>query len=179
MIWPGMGDPSKRKKTLKFLAITAGIAIAVGLASTTIQSQLNADNPLIQCIDKRDTRYKISATLELIVDGEKAEIPANIGKSPGCTHSLYTLTNDGTFYVEWEKEYPFEIGHFLWTWTTYHKNGFPMRDMDETKSRILVNGVESPDFIHTKLVNGYQYRAEFVSKGADVSKEHDFLPPQS
>jgi len=30
MIWPGMGDPYKRKKTLKFLAITAIIAVSVG-----------------------------------------------------------------------------------------------------------------------------------------------------
>ena len=177
MIWPGTGDPVKRKQTLRFLAITAGIAISVGLASTAIQSQLNADNPLKQCIDNRDIKYNISATLEIIVDGEKAEIPANIGKNPGCTHSLYTLSNDGVIYAAWEKEYAFEIGHFLWTWTTYHKDGFPMRDMDETKSRILVNGVKSPDYIKTKLVDGYHYKAEFATKGADTAKEHDFLPP--
>ncbi len=179
MIWPGMGDPAKRKKTLRFLAITAGIAVAVGLASTAVQSQFNADNPLIQCIDKRDTKYKVSAILEITVDGEKAEIPANIGRNPGCIHSLYTLSNDGTVYAEWDKEYPFEVGHFLWTWTTYHKNGFPMRDMDESKSRVLVNGVESLDYIHTKLEDGHHYKGEFVTKGADASKEHDFLPPES
>jgi len=179
MIWPGMGDPAKRKQTLKFLAITAGIAVAVGLASSVVQSQSNADNPLKQCIDNRDLKYKISATLEITVDGEKAEIPANIGKNPGCTHSLYTLSNDGVIYAEWEKKYPFEIGHFLWTWTTYHKDGFPMRDMDESKSRMLVNGVESPDYINTKLVDGYHYKAEFVTKGVDTAKEHDFLPPES
>lgn len=177
MIWPGMGDPAKRKQTIRFLIITAGIAVSVGLVSTAIQSQLNANNPLKQCIDTRDIKYKISVTLEITVDGEKADIPANIGRNPGCTHSLYTLSNDGTIYAEWDKEYTFEIGHFFWTWTTYHENGFPMLDMDESKSRILVNGMESPDFIHAKLVNGYHYKAEFVTKGADTSKQHDFLPP--
>ena len=29
MNWPGMGDPAKRKQTLKFLIITAAIAISV------------------------------------------------------------------------------------------------------------------------------------------------------
>ena len=41
---------------------------------------------------------------------------------------MYTLTNDGTIYAEWEEEYPFEIGHFLWMWD------FPLRDMDQSKS---------------------------------------------
>ena len=179
MIWPGMGDPAKRKKTLRFLAITAGIAISTGLASLAIQNQFNDDNPLKQCIDNREIKYKISSTIELIVNGEKAEIPANIGRNPGCIHSLYTLSNDGVIYVEWEKEYPFEIGHFLWTWTTYHKDGFPMRDMDESKSRILVNGVETSDYISAKLVDGNHYKAEFVTKGVDTAKDHDFLPPES
>ena len=33
-----------------------------------------------------------------------------------CHRTMYTLTNDGTIYAEWEEEYPFEIGHFLWMW---------------------------------------------------------------
>jgi len=179
MIWPGMGDPAKRKQTIRFLAITTGIAISIGLASLFVQQWINMDNPLKVCINDRETPYKITATFELYVDGQKAEIPANIGINESCRHSLYTITNDGIIYAEWEEEYPFEIGHFLWTWTTYHKDGFPMRDMDESKSKIFVNGIESPDFILTKIKDGYHYKGEFVTKGADTSKEHDFLPPES
>ena len=84
---------------------------------------------------------------------------------------MYTLTNDGTIYAEWEEEYPFEIGHFLWIWE------FPMKDMDESKSRILVDGKESDSFIHVLLKDGSVYRAEFYSKEFDESKEADFLPP--
>ena len=51
MIWPGMGDPRKRKKTLRFLAITAIIAIGVGAASSLIQAQLSLDDPLKVCIN--------------------------------------------------------------------------------------------------------------------------------
>ena len=178
MIWPGMGDPSKRKKTIRYLLITAGIAIAVGLGSSAVQGILNEDNPLRVCINDRDAPYKISATLELFVNGKKAEIPSNIGISKGCTHSLYTISNDGTIYAQWKEEYPFEIGHFLWTWTTYHEGGFPMRDMDQSKSRILVNGVESPNFLKTPLVDGYHYKAEFKTKDYDVTKDKDFLPPE-
>ena len=171
MIWPGMGDPTKRKKTLRFLAITAIIAIAVGVGSSLIQGQLSQNDPLKVCINDRDTQFVISATLELYVDGNKADIPANIGFEDGCQKSLYTLTSDGTIYAEWIEEYPFEIGHFLWSWD------FPIKDMELDKSRVLVNGKESPHFINELLVDGYHYRAEFTSKDYDASKDADFMPP--
>ena len=80
MIWPGTSDPYKKKRHLKFLIITAVIAISVGVASSTIQQMLSSDDPLKVCINDRDTPYKIKATLELIIDGQKADIPANISE---------------------------------------------------------------------------------------------------
>ena len=171
MIWPGMGDPTKRKKTIRFLAITAVIAISVGVASSLIQVQLSSNDPLKVCINDKDTQFVISATLELYVDGNKADVPANIGFEDGCQKSLYTITGDGTIYAEWIEEYPFEIGHFLWSWD------FPIKDMELDKSRVLVNGKESPHFINELLVDGYHYRAEFTSKDYDASKDADFMPP--
>jgi len=171
MNWPGMGDPTKRKKTLKFLGMTAIIAISVGVGSSLIQGQMNLDNPLKVCINDRDTKYEISVKLELYIDKQRAEIPANIGFEDGCQRSLYTLNDDGIIYVEWIEEYPFEIGHFLWSWE------FPMRDMEQSKSKIIVNGKESPHFINELLVDGYTYRAEFTSKDYDTSKDADFMPP--
>ena len=171
MIWPGMGDPTKRKKTLKFLAITAMIAIAVGVSSSLIQGQLSQNDPLKVCINDRETKFIIQATLELYVDENKADIPANIGFEDGCQKSLSTLPSDGTIYAEWTEEYPFEIGHFLWSWD------FPIKDMVLDKSKIIVNGKESPHFINELLVDGYSYRAEFTSKDYDDSKDADFMPP--
>jgi len=171
MIWPGIGDPYKRKKTLRFLAITAVIAISVGVASSLVQSTLWQDNPLKVCIEDRHTPYKIKATLEIIIDGEKTDIPANIGLNEGeCQRTMYTLTNDGTIYAEWEEAYPFEIGHFLWMWD------FPLRDMDQNQSTIYVNDKESSHFINHPLQDGYHYKAVFTSKAYDDAKDTDFLP---
>ena len=172
MIWPGMGDPTKRKKTLKFLAITAIIAISVGVGSSLIQGQISQNDPLKVCINDKDTKYVISVKLELYIDKQRAEIPANIGLDEGCQRTLYTLNDDGIIYAEWTEEYPFEIGHFLWSWE------FPMRDMEQSKSKIIVNGKESPHFINELLVDGYTYRAEFTSKDYDTSKDADFMPPE-
>jgi len=171
MNWPGMGDPTKRRKTLKFLGITAIIAISVGVGSSLIQGQISQNDPLKVCINDRDTQYTISVKLELYIDKQRAEIPANIGFDEGCQRTLYTLNDDGIIYAEWIEEYPFEIGHFLWSWD------FPMRDMEQSKSKIIVNGKESPHFINELLVDGYTYRAEFTSKDYDTSKDADFMPP--
>ncbi len=113
MIWPGMGDPYKRKRTLKFLAITAIIAVSVGLGSTVVQGQFSQNDPLKACIEDRETPFKIKATLEIVIDGLPTPIPANInvGLNDGeCHRAMYTLTDDGTIYAEWEEEFPF---HFL------------------------------------------------------------------
>ena len=181
MRWPGLGDPTKRKKTIKFLIILLAIGVSVGVTSSIIQGFLGQSDPLKACINDRDTPYKISATFELYVDKKKADVPANIGfdnvEEGGlelfeiCQRSLYTITDDGTIYAEWEEEYPFEIGHFLWIWE------FPMKDMDESKSRIVMDGKESDRFIHTLLKDGSVYRAEFYSEEFDASQEADFLPP--
>lgn len=174
MKWPGMGDPYKRKKTLRFLIITAVIGISVAAGSTVLQHLVDLDNPLKVCINDKNTPYKIKATLELIVDNKKADIPAKIGfnNNDKCQRSLFTLTDDGTIYAQWTEVYPFQIGHFLWVWD------FPLRDMDQTKSKMYVNGVESDKFINAPLQEGYYYKAVFTSKAYDSSKDTDFMPPQ-
>ena len=180
MRWPGTGDPRRRKKTVGFLIKLLILGVSVGVTTFVILGYLGQSDPLKVCIEDRNTPYKMSVTLELYVDGKKADIPANIGfgdslgddlLASDCQRTMYTLTNDGTIYAEWEEEYPFEIGHFLWIWD------FPLKDMDESKSRIVIDGKESERFIHALLKDGSVYRAEFYSKEFDESKEADFLPP--
>jgi len=172
MIWPGMGDPSKRKKTLRYLAITAAIGIGIALTNTlVVQKLIKADDPLYQCINGREINYQISATLEIYVDGVKQDIPANVGITNNCQRSLYTLSDDGVIHAAWTKEYPFQLGHFLWVM------GFDIRDMNDVKSKVYVNGVESPDYINTLLQDGAHYRAEFVSNENSSSGAPTFTPP--
>ena len=176
----GIKDPTKRKKTIKFLIILLIIGVSVGVTSSVFQGFLGQSDPLKVCINDRDTPFKITATFELYVDKNKADIPANIGfdnvEEDGlfdsvCQRTLYTITHDGTIYAEWEEEWPFEIGHFLWIWD------FPLKDMDLSKSQIIVNGQESEMFINEPLVNGYHYKAVFTTKEHEQSKDTDFLPP--
>jgi len=180
MRWPGTGDPRRRKKTIKFLIILLIIGVTVGVSSSVIQGFLGQSDPLKVCIENRNTPYKMSVTLELYVDGKKADIPANIGfgdslgddlLASDCQRTMYTLTDDGTVYVEWEEEYPFEIGHLLRIWD------FPIKAMDDSKTRVMIDGKETDEGIHALLKHGSVYMAEFYSEGFDESQESDFLPP--
>ena len=174
MIWPGMGDPYKRKKTLQFLVLSAGIGAVAVLITILVVNPFIGEQPRNACINDIQRNWKMSFTVEIYVDNQKADIPANVGfMEGGCQRAIYTLSNDGTVYAEWKEDPNFEIGHFLWIFK------FPLRDMDESKSTVYVNGRESENFIKTPLQDGYHYKAMFTSKAYDEAKDKDFLPPQN
>ncbi len=172
MIWPGTNDPYKRKKTIRFLAISAGVgAIAVILTVLVVNPFLDAQ-PHSACIDDLDTNWKISFNVELYADGNKLEVPARVGfMDNGCQRAMYTLANDGVVYAEWIEEHPFEIGHFLWI------ADYPIRDMEISKSALYVNDVKSEQFLRHPIQDGATYRAEFTTKEYDAARDTDFLPP--
>ena len=171
MIWPGMGDPYKRKKTIKFLLFSAAIGAVAVIFTTMVVNPFIGEQPRSACINDIEKNWKISFTIEVYIDNEKADIPANIGlMEGGCQRAIYTLSDDGTVYAEWKEDPEFEIGHFLWVWD------FPLRDMEQSKSTMYVNGKESEHFISHPLQDGYHYKAEFTSKDYDTSKDTDFLP---
>ena len=170
MIWPGMGDPYKRKKTIKFLLMTAAIGVVAVVITTMVVNPILGQQPHSACINDVQKNWKISFTVELFVDNEKADIPANIGFKGDCQRAIYTLSNDGTVFAEWENNPDFEIGHFLWIFE------FPIRDMEQSKSKIFVNGKESDLFINAPLQDGFHYKGEFITKAYDSSKDSDFLP---
>jgi hypothetical protein len=50
--------------------------------------------------------------------------------------------------------------------------------MDESRSKVFVDGKETGSLIREPLVDGAHYRAEFFTKNYDEASERDFLPPQ-
>jgi hypothetical protein len=117
------------------------------------------------CIDNMETDWKISFTFEMIMDGQKAEVQPNIGISDECQRAIYTLSNDGTVYAEWSENPDFELGHFLYI------SKFPIRDMEESKTEVYVNGRLVEDGLKTPLQDKYHYKTVFTSKNYDTSNE--------
>ena len=48
--------------------------------------------------------------------------------------------------------------------------------MQESKTEVYVNGQLSPHGIKVPIQDGYNYKAVFVSKAYDESKDRDYLP---
>ena len=170
MKYPGMGDPYKRKKTIKFLVITAIIGVVAVLLTSLIVNPMIGNQPHNACINNIEKDWKISFTFEMIIDGQKAEVQPNIGITENCHRAIYTLSNDGTVYAEWIENPNFEIGHFLYI------AKFPIRDMEESKTEIYVNDRLSENGLKTPLQDKYHYKAVFTTKDYDSSKDKDFLP---
>ena len=51
MIWPGTNDPYKRKKTIKFLGISAGVGIVAVLLTMSIVNPFIGEQPRNACIN--------------------------------------------------------------------------------------------------------------------------------
>lgn len=172
MIWPGTNDPYKRKKTIRFLLLSAGVGAVAVMLTVLVVNPFLESQPHSACINNMDTDWRISFNVELYADGNKLEVPARVGfMEGGCQRALYTLLNDGTAYAEWTEEHVFEIGHFLWI------AEYPIRDMELSKSALYVNDVRSEQFLKHPIQDGATYRAEFITKEYDSAGDADFLPP--
>ena len=171
MKYPGMGDPYKRKKTIKFLLLSAIIGGVAVLLTSLVVNPIIGEQPHNACINDIDTNWNISFTFEMIKDGQRAEVQPNIGITEGgCQRAIYTLSNDGTVYAEWIENPNFELGHFLYI------SKFEIRDMEESKTKIYVNDVLSESGLKTPLQDKYHYKGVFTTKDYDSSKDKDFLP---
>ena len=170
MKYPGMGDPYKRNKTIKFLVLSAIIGAIAVLLTSLIVNPMIGQQPHNACINDIDTNWKISFTFEIITDGLKGEVQPNIGMTEDCQRAIYTLSNDGTVYAEWIEDPDFEIGHFLYI------SKFKIRDMEESKTEIYVNDRLSDMGLKTPIQEGHHYKAVFTTKDYDSSKDKDFLP---
>ena len=173
MIWPGTGDPYKRKKAIKFLLISAVIGGIAVLLTTVGVNPMIAQQAHNACIDDMDTDWKISFTFEMIMDGQKAEVQPNIGITEECQRAIYTLSNDGTVYAEWIENPDFELGHFLYI------SKFKIRDMEESKTEVYVNDRLAENGLKTPLQDKYNYKVAFTTKYDDTSKDEDYLPPEN
>ena len=169
MKYPGMGDPYKRSKTIKFLVLSAIIGGIAVLLTSLIVNPMIGEQAHNACIDDIDTNWKVSFTFEMIMDGQKAEVQPNIGITEDCQRAIYTLSNDGTVYAEWIEDTNFEIGHFLYI------SKFKIRDVEESKTEIYVNDKLSERGLKTPIQDKYHYKAVFTSKDYDTSKDKDFL----
>jgi len=104
------------------------------------------------------TQFHIHPNLEIIINGQKQEIPANIGINATCMNSLHTHDSSGKIHVESPEKRDFTLADFFAVWNkTYAKDQIFDYKVDENHiMRETVNGNEVQDYENTVLRDGDQ-----------------------
>ena len=103
----------------------------------------------VECNRTEQISYHVHSHLEIFVDGQKEQVPSNIGilSSPSCLYWLHTHTADGVIHVEAPQTREFTLGQLLEIWNqTRDSNG-------------LFNSVSGKNV--TAYVNGDQFEGNY------------------
>jgi hypothetical protein len=107
----------------------------------------------LACTTDMATQFHIHPNLEIIINGQKQEIPTNIGVKPTCMNSLHTHDNTGKIHVEAPEKRDFNLADFFAVWKKdYNKEQILDYKIDGTHIiRQTVNGKETQDYENTIL----------------------------
>jgi hypothetical protein len=107
----------------------------------------------LTCTTDMATEFHIHPTLEIIVNGERQEIPPNIGVLPNCMNALHTHDAIGTIHVESPERRDFTLADFFAVWgkpfTSEEILGF--KTDEKHRIKVLVDGVEVGTYENTVL----------------------------
>jgi hypothetical protein len=107
----------------------------------------------LSCTTDMATEFHIHPHLEIIINGKKQEMPADIGVKNSCMNPLHTHDNTGKIHVESPERRDFTLADFFAVWDkTFTKDQILNYKIDETHIiRETVNGVETKDYEDTVL----------------------------
>src|SRR3989344_3694547 len=134
------------------------ILIIVFLDSRNSISSKTTREVALTCTTEMATKFYIHPNLEIIINGKKQELPANIGVSPTCMNSLHTHDNSGEIHVESPEKRDFTLADFFAVWQkNYSKSQFFDFKVDASHTtRQTVNGIEVQDYENTILYDNDQ-----------------------
>lgn len=124
--------------------------------NSEVQSGKSNREVALTCTTDMATEFHIHPILEIIANGEKQTIPADIGIRQGCMNALHTHDMVGTIHVESPEKRDFTLGDFFAVWEQpFSKNKILSYVADEThRIRVSVNGVDVDTFENTVLEDG-------------------------
>lgn len=144
------------------LWLVIGIMIATGLLlvgliyfNSNFRSVSKKTNRQIvmTCTTDMATQFHIHPNLEIIINGQKQEIPANIGVTSFCMNAIHTHDNSGKLHVESPEKRDFTLSDFFAVWNKiYNKDQILDSNVDDKHIiKETVNGKETQDYENTIL----------------------------
>lgn len=118
----------------------------------------------LMCTLDMYTQYHIHPHLDIIIDGQKQIIPANVGITPGCLHPVHTHDDTGIIHVESPEKRDFTLADFFAVW-----------DKPFNKDQILDYSVDNSHIIKEKVdgkeVRGYENTPLYDNEQIIISYE--------
>lgn len=137
---------------LTTLAVIVIIVFMMSRNSANILSKTNRE--IVQmCTTEMATKFHIHPHLEIIINGQKQEISANIGVKPWCMNAIHTHDSTGRIHVESPVQRDFTLDDFFYVWgKSFNKDQILDYKADDShKIRQTINGSESQDYENTVL----------------------------
>lgn len=113
---------------------------------------------VFSCTSDEATRFHVHTNLEIIINGQKQEIPENIGVSSSCLHPLHTHDEPGLIHIESPVARDFTLADFFAVWDkTFNKNQIFDNKSDARHAILItVNGREVATYENTVLRDNEQ-----------------------
>ena len=106
----------------------------------------------------------IHSDLEIIIDGNETEIPANIGVYPGIMRPLHTHDDTGEIHIEGPYARDFTLGEFFDVWNKeFNQTCIFEYCTDKGELKMSVDGQESTEFENIILRDGLEIVIEYNS----------------
>ena len=146
--------------------IALGIAMLVGAlvfggqrqVGTELKTERTTREIALTCDPEMAQGFHVHPVLELQVNGDRVELPANIGVGPTCMTVLHTHTPDGVVHVESPEKRDFTLADFFAVWEQpFSKDQILEYKADAThRIRVTVDGQDVETYENTVLRDGEQ-----------------------
>jgi hypothetical protein len=102
----------------------------------------------LTCLDQEYTDQHIHPNLTITINGQKQEVPGNIGIQSNCLHPLHTHDNTGKVHVESPEARDYTLGDFFAVWgKSFSKDQiFDSKADAMHRIRMTVNGQENAEY---------------------------------
>ena len=166
-----------KKQNKSWLVVLLVVIMAVGLLGFNNFTNFSATTPeereggeRVPCINPAlpiPEEYHIHPQLEIIAEGKKIDVPANIGLGiVNCERAVHTHDLTGEIHIEPNFYQEFTLGDFFWVWEKpISRAEFLDYVADETHEIVMtVDGTQNDEFENLVLKDGQKIVLEYRTK---------------
>ena len=138
------------------IAIVVILSVLWFLNSRSAENEETNFDLMRECINHVNLSLHIHPHLEIVVNGEKQAIPANIGINSGCMRPVHTHDESGIIHIEWKTKRDFPLADFFKVWgRTFNQNQILDYISDEKHEIVMsVNGNRSEEYENIIMRDG-------------------------